>query len=435
MSFPELNMSDLRAEGDNLYKLISKLYPICRSITGNGVRETLNIISGFIPLNIQEVSSGTKVFDWTIPKEWNIRDAYIEDSKGRKIIDFKKLNLHVLNYSIPVDKHISLDELKQHLYTIPEHPDLVPYKTSYYQERWGFCMTHNQLLNLKNEDYHVYIDSSLEKGSLSYGELLIKGETSEEILISTHICHPSLCNDNLSGIAIATYLAKTILSKKNRYSYRFVFIPGTIGSIAWLSKNEATLHNIKHGIVLTLLGDESDFTYKRSRRGNEEIDKAFELYFKTSEKPYVIKDFIPYGYDERQYCSPGFNLPVGCFTRKPFGEFAEYHTSADNLEFVKPEKLAESLQITLEIFDILENNEIYINIKPKCEPQLGKYGLYDKIGGTNESKKTQLAALWVLNYSDGEHSLMDIAMKSTIKFSIIKEAADALLECKLLKKK
>jgi aminopeptidase-like protein len=427
--------TEMQAEGAKMYELIKELYPICRSITGEGVRETLRIISGHIPLKINEVPSGTSVFDWKIPKEWNIRDAFIKDSRGHKVVDFSKSNLHVLNYSVPVDKKITYDELKKHLYTLPEHPDLIPYKTSYYQENWGFCMTHNQFLSLKNEEYHVFIDSSLENGSLTYGELLIKGDIPDEILISTHICHPSLCNDNLSGIVIATHLAKFLLNANPRYSFRFLFIPGTIGSITWLKINENNVHRIKHGLVLTLLGDNSDFTYKKSRQGNATIDKAVELLLTTNNKPYSIIDFVPYGYDERQYCSPGFDLPLGCFTRKPFGEFPEYHTSADNLDFVRSEKLGESLQAVIEILQIIENNRAYINLNPKCEPQLGKYGLYDKIGGTNESKSTQLAMLWVLNYSDGSNSLLDIALKSGIKFGIIKNAADALYECKLLKKK
>lgn len=420
--------------GSEMYRLITRLYPICRSITGEGVRETLNIISQYIPMEMHEVPSGTRVFDWTIPKEWNIKSAYIENSEGKKIIDFENLNLHVLNYSIPVNKHVSLDELKSHLYSLPEYPDLIPYKTSYYQENWGFCMAHSQLLSLKEGDYHVFIDSSLENGSLTYGELLIKGEISDEILISTHVCHPSLCNDNLSGIVISTHLARLISNSKPKYSYRFLFIPGTIGSITWLKMNEKKVKKIKYGLVITLLGDDSDFTYKKSRKGNTAIDRAVELYLKTNNKPSALIDFVPYGYDERQYCSPGFDLPVGCFTRKPYGEFPEYHTSADNLEFVKPDRLSESLQAVAGILDILENNNTYINLNPKCEPQLGKYGLYDKLGGTNESKISQLALLWVLNYSDSFNSLLDIALKSKIKFGIIKIAADALCECNLLKK-
>jgi aminopeptidase-like protein len=431
----EKNKVDPDRAGLEMYALISELYPVCRSITGNGVRETLKIISAHIPLRTYEIPTGTKVFDWEVPKEWNIRDAYIKDSKGNKIVDFKRLNLHVLNYSTPVNKHVTLDELKKHVFTIPDQPDLVPYKTSYYNENWGFCMSYNQLLSLKDDTYHVYIDSSLENGSLTYGELLIKGKSTDEVLVSTHICHPSLCNDNLSGIAVATFIAKYLADIKMKHTFRFLFIPGTIGSITWLSINEKTVNKIKHGLVITLLGDDSDFTYKRSREGNAEIDKSVETFLSTSDKPFAVSDFVPYGYDERQYCSPGFNMPVGCFTRKPYGEFPEYHTSADNLDFVRPEKLGESLQALLDMLYIIENNETYINLSPKCEPQLGKRGLYDEIGGTSEGKITQLALLWVLNYSDGFHSLLDIAMKSKIKFGIIKNAADALFKFNLLKKK
>ncbi|MBN2612176.1 MAG: DUF4910 domain-containing protein [Bacteroidales bacterium] len=419
--------------GDEMYYFITRLYPYCRSITGNGTRQTLADISSIIPLAITEVPTGTKAFDWEVPKEWNIRDAWIKDSNGKKILDFHQLNLHVLNYSIPVNKQVPLTELKKHLYTLPDQPELIPYKTSYYEEKWGFCMSHNQFSQLKDELYHVYIDSSLETGSLTYGELFLKGDTDDEVLISTHICHPSLCNDNLSGIAVATWLAKQLTNQKLRYSYRFLFIPGTIGSITWLSRNEKDVKKIKHGLVITLLGDSSDFTYKRSRKGNALIDKTVETWLKTSGKSYTISDFIPYGYDERQFCSPGFDLPVGCFTRKPFGQFPEYHTSADNLTFVKPEKLEESLNALSDIIEIIEKNETYINLNPKCEPQLGKRGLYEKTGGTNDSKITQLAALWVLNYSDGTNSLLDIASRSGLPFSTILKAAEALKECKLLK--
>lgn len=434
---PNQNVNHIEKDnpGSDMYGLLSGLYPYCRSITGDGVRKTLESISGIIPLKMSEVPTGTKVFDWEIPKEWNIRDAFIKDAKGNKILDFHQLNLHVLNYSTPVNKKVSLDELREHLYTLPEQPDLIPYKTSYYQENWGFCMSHKQYLSLRDEMYHVSVDASLTDGSLTYGELLIKGKTSEEILISTHICHPSLCNDNLSGIVTATFLAKHLMSQSLKYTYRFLFIPGTIGSIAWLALNEKTASRIKGGLVLALLGDNSDFTYKKSRKGESLMDQAVKAYLNASGIPNTILDFIPYGYDERQYCSPGFDLPVGCLTRKPFGEFPEYHTSADNLEFVKPDKLNESLKVVTEILEIIEKNETYINLNPKCEPQLGKRGLYNKIGGTNESKITQIAALWILNYSDGSHSLLDIVMKSKIPFGIVRNAADALLKCNLLRKK
>ncbi|MBA7549993.1 putative polysaccharide biosynthesis protein with aminopeptidase-like domain protein [subsurface metagenome] len=293
-------------------------------------------------------------------------------------------------------------------------------------------MSHNQREALPDEEYEVVIDSSLEPGHLSYGEYFIQGESEEEILISTHICHPSLCNDNLSGISIAANLADILSSKSNRYSYRFLFIPGTIGSIVWLSQNEELVHRIKHGLVITLLGDESGFSYKKSRRGNAEIDRVVEHYFNSNNITLNTIDFYPYGYDERQFCSPGFNLPVGCFTRNPHGEFPEYHTSADNLDFVKPEKLEESLDRLQDIIFILEKNVTYLNTNPKCEPQLGKRGLYDKIGGSNESKSLQLAVLWVLNQSDGQNSLLDIAEKAQLDFRLVYQAALALMDGKLL---
>ena len=418
--------------GTEMFQLISECYPICRSITGDGVRDTLKLVGNIIPIDTFEVPSGTKVFDWEIPKEWNIKKAYIKDSTGNKIVDFQDSNLHVLNYSVPVHRNVSLVELKEHLFTLPEHPEWVPYRTSYYQENWGFCMAHNQLANLKDGNYEVVIESSLEKGSLTYGEYFIPGELKDEVLISTHICHPSLCNDNLSGIAVSAFMARYLSKQPLRYSYRFLYVPATIGSIAWLSLNEKNLNKIKHGLVITLLGDSSDFTYKRTRRSDAEIDLILEHYLKHAGKPFKIIDFIPYGYDERQYCSPGFNLPVGRFTRAPYAEFPEYHTSADNLEFISPENLAAAYTALLNVLFILENNHSYINQNPKCEPMLGKRGLYQKIGGQSDSSQTQLAALWVLNMSDGNHSLLDIAIKSGIQFKIIKNAADALVDCDLL---
>lgn len=423
--------SDIAQE---IYQLITELYPICRSITGDGFRKTLKILQQHIPLSVHEVPTGTEVFDWKVPKEWNIKDAYIKNSQGEKIVDFANLNLHVVNYSIPVHQKISLDELKSHLFTLPDYPDWVPYRTSYYKESWGFCLSHNQFLQLQDEEYEVCIDSSLEPGNLTYGEYFIPGASSEEVLISCHACHPSLCNDNLSGIAIAVFLAKRLSQTKNHYSYRFVFIPGTIGSITWLSVNEANVHRIKHGLVLTCLGDAGNFTYKKSRRGNTEIDEIVSYVLNNSGHDYKIIDFFPYGYDERQYCSPGFNLAVGCFMRSPHGSFPEYHTSADNLDFVKPQYLADSFAQCVSILNILDSNQVYVNQKPKCEPQLGKRGLYRSVGGQKDSGLNEMAILWVLNLADGDHTLLDIAKKSGMPFDDIKTAADKLSQTDLLKK-
>ena len=425
-------MIDNKGVGGEMYRLIEELYPICRSITGDGVRQTLAIIKKHIPLKTQEVPSGTKVFDWTVPKEWNIRGAYIKNSRGETIVDFKDSNLHVMSYSIPVRKRVSLDELKKHVFTLEEYPDWVPYRTSYYRENWGFCMAHSRYLALENGEHEVSIDTSLEDGSMTLGELVIQGDTSEEILVSTHTCHPSLCNDNLSGIALCTFLAKHLMESRPRYTYRFLFIPGTIGSIAWLALNEDKIARVKMGMVVTLVGDSGGFTYKKTRSGDSELDAAVVHALAHSVDSYSVREFIPYGYDERQYSSPGINLKVGSLTRTPFGEFPQYHTSADNLEFVKPNALAEALAVYQRIFHIIENNKTYRNTNPRCEPQLGRRGLYDNTGGSNEKQLNQMAILWVLNYSDGKHSLMNIAEKANLPFEDICFAADRLIKCNLL---
>ena len=424
---------DFGAAGSQMYQLVSELYPICRSITGNGVRETLNKIKTVIPLEVKEVPSGTPFFDWKVPKEWNIEDAWIKNSKDEKIVDFKKSNLHVLNYSAPIRKKVDLNELKAHLFTMPDHPDWIPYRTSYYQENWGFCIPHKQFVGLKDKSYEVLIDSSLTEGSLTFGEFYLKGASSDEVLISTHICHPSLCNDNLSGIALSAILGWHLSKISLKYSYRFLFIPGTIGSIIWLGLNKKNASKIKHGLVVACVGDSGNFTYKKTRLGRAEIDKIVMYALQSSAKDFSVIDFFPYGYDERQYCSPGFNLPVGCLMRTPHGEYPEYHTSADNLEFVKPENLSLSLALLLDVLNIVEENRKYMNQNPMCEPQLGRRGLYQHIGGHADSKQFQLALLWTLNLSNGQNSLLDISKRSGLDFGLISEAAHILAEKNLLK--
>lgn len=416
-----------------MHAFMTELYPICRSITGNGVRDTLRRIQQRIPLDIQEVPSGTKVLDWTVPMEWNIADAYVKNAAGERVVDFRASNLHVMGYSTPVRKRMPLEELRPHLFTLPDQPERIPYRTSYYQANWGFCLRHSQLLEIPDGEYEVCIDSTLEPGHLTYGECFLKGERADEILISCHVCHPSLCNDNLSGIAVATSLAQLLSGQARRYSYRFLFIPATIGSITWLALNEARIPGITHGFVLTGVGDSGPFTYKQSRRGNAEIDRAFQHVLQHSEHPHAVVEFSPYGYDERQYCSPGFDLPVGCFMRTPHGQYAEYHTSADNLTFVGPEHLAESLTQCRSVLDVIEHNRTYLNQNPKGEPQLGRRGLYRAIAGQQEGNQVELALLWVLNLSDGSHSLLDIAATSGLRFAAIKAAADALNESGLLR--
>ena len=435
MNITDIKTLDLNEISNQMYQFISELYPICRSITGNGFRETIQRIKNYIPLTIHEVPTGTQVFDWTVPKEWNIKDAYVKNLKGEKVIDFNKSNLHVVNYSVPVNQKMHLKDLKEHLFTLPDYPEWIPYRTSYYKESWGFCLSHKQFLELQDEEYEVCIDSSLEDGHLSYGEYFIKGEKSDEVLISCHTCHPSLCNDNLSGVALAAFLGKYLSGLSLSYSYRFIFIPGTIGSITWLCLNEAQVSKIKHGLVVTAVGDPGKSTYKKSRRGDAEIDNAVINVLKNSGEDYEITDFSPYGYDERQFCSPGFNLPVGCFMRTPHGRYPEYHTSADNLDLVQPQYLADSLEKFLSVLQVLENNKKYLNQNPKCEPQLGKRGLYRAIGGHTDAKSSELAMLWVLNLSDGNHTLLDISNMSGLKFDLVKKAADTLLEYDLLKSK
>jgi aminopeptidase-like protein len=424
---------DLNGIGQEMYQRIAALYPFCRSITGDGVRQTLQALQRDIPLTIHEVPTGVRVFDWTVPKEWNIRDAYIKNAKGERIVDFKNSNLHVVSYSTPTKKKVSLEELKEHVFTLPEHPEWIPYRTTYYKENWGFCLSHKQFLELRDEEYEVCIDASLEDGHLTYGECYLPGQSRDEVLLSCHICHPSLCNDNLSGIALMTLLAKFLQPLSRRYSYRFLFIPGTIGSIVWLCLNEAKVANIKHGFVVAGVGDAGDFTYKRSRRGDAEIDRIAAHVLKHAGTAYNIIDFIPYGYDERQFCSPGFNLPVGCVMRTPHNEYPEYHTSADNLDFVRPQYLVDSFVKCASMLRLVEGNQAYVNQNPKCEPQLGKRGLYRPIGGQALGKADELALLWTLNLSDGHHTVLDIAEKAGCRFEAIRHAADALVKSGLLK--
>jgi aminopeptidase-like protein len=427
--WPRLFTGDI---GDEIFALAVKIFPICRSITGEGVRQTLRELSVHIPLEVHEVPTGTTVFDWTIPKEWNIRDAYIKNERGEKIVDFAQSNLHVMSYSVPVRRKISLGELKTHLHTLPNQPDLIPYRTSYYAENWAFCIPHRKLESLSDQTYEVMIDSSLTDGHLTYGEYFHKGEIEDEFLLSAHVCHPSLANDNCSGVALLAQLAKRMTGLQTRYSYRFVFAPGTIGAITWLARNEHNSQCIKHGLVISMVGDGGGPTYKKSRRGNAKIDRAMVHSLHHSGLMSTILDFFPYGYDERQYCSPGFNLPVGSFQRSRFGEFPQYHTSADNLDFMRPEHLAQSFQLIVETLDVIENDVVYRNTMPKCEPQLGKYGLYGAIGGDREAAAANKATLWVLNLSDGRHSLLDIAERADLPFNVIRSTAQKLQQHGLL---
>jgi aminopeptidase-like protein len=414
--------------GNEMHALVERLYPLCRSITGDGVRETLKIVSELVPLDVHEVPTGTEVLDWTVPSEWNIRDAYVKDPDGNRVIDFAACNLHVVGYSVPVHTTLTLDELKPHLHTLPDQPELIPYRTSYYNQTWGFCLSEKTLQSLGPGPYEVRIDSTLEPGHLTYGEYVVRGRTDEEILISCHTCHPSLANDNLAAIAVATALAQRL--DDPHHTFRFVFAPGTIGAITWLARNRDRTQKIKHGLTLACAGDAGPLTYKRSRRGDAAVDRVMEYVLR--ERDHTILDFSPYGYDERQYCSPGFNLPVGGLTRTPYAGYPEYHTSGDNPDFVRPEALEDTLQVLSEAVGILERDRHYRNLSPYGEPQLGRRGLYDSLGGRSDTKQAQMAMLWVLNLSDGDHGLLDIARRGGLPFDTVAEAADALRDKGLL---
>lgn len=415
--------------GERMQALASRLFPLCRSITGDGVRETLREVAGRIPLEIHEVPSGSRVLDWTVPDEWNIRDAYIAAADGRRVVDFAESNLHVVSYSEHVREEMGLEDLRPHLHVHAERPDWIPYRTSYYTRDWGFCLTRNQLEALEDGTYEVVIDSTLAPGSLTYGECFLPGQSEEEILLTTHVCHPSLANDNVSGIVLLAEVGAALAELPRRCSHRLLFIPGTIGSVAWLARNEARLSRVIGGLVIACIGDSAPLSYKRSRRGDSPVDRAGAHVVERNGGR--ILDFVPWGWDERQFNSPGFDIPVGCLTRSLEGEFPEYHSSADDLDLISADRLESALQATLEILDVLEHDRAYRNLVPKGEPQLGKRGLYRGLGGPDPGTE-QLAILWVLNQSDGSHTMLDIAERSDLAFSDIRRAADALLEAGLL---
>jgi aminopeptidase-like protein len=420
-----------RREGEALYDLCKRLYPLCRSITGDSVRATLKDLQQIVPLHLHEVPSGRQVFDWKVPLEWNLREAFIEDERGKRIVDTANHNLHVVSYSVPTDLRCSRTELDGHLHSLPEHPTWVPYRTAYYSPAWGFCLAHQQRMSLPDENYRVVIDATLKEGSLTYGELYLPGSTGRDILISTHICHPSLANDNLSGIAVAAHLAKHFLNQRLRLGLRFVFVPGTIGAIAWLAENERDVPRIRDALVISGVGDNGHFTYKKSRRGNGLLDRIFARRFAATDNS--VRPFFPYGYDERQYCSPGFDIAAGCLMRTPYGEYDEYHTSADNLAFIGADALQQSLELCIGAIDEAQHDVRYVNMNPKCEPQLGRRGLYDQIGAESKSSEIQLAQLWMLSYSDGDHSLADIHDLSGIDSRTLAKAAERLESAGLLK--
>ncbi|MFF7813810.1 DUF4910 domain-containing protein [Streptomyces sp. NPDC007945] len=423
----------MRTPGEEMQALVERLYPLCRSITGDGVRATLDIVGEYVPLRVHEVPTGTRVLDWTVPQEWNIRDAYVADATGRRVVDFAASSLHVLGYSVPVAATMPLSELRGHLHTLPDQPDLVPYRTSYYTPRWGFCLSQNTLDALPDGPYEVRIDSTLADGHLTYAEHVVPGRVADEVIVSSHVCHPALANDNLAGIAVAVFLARALAEGTPHYTYRFVFAPGTIGAITWLARNAERIERVRHGLVLACAGDRGRLTYKRSRRGDAEIDRVLRHVLETSGRPHEIVEFTPYGYDERQYCSPGFDLGVGSLSRTPYGGYPEYHTSADDPDFVSPEAMEDTLAVCREAFGVLDRNRRYVNLSPYGEPQLGRRGLYDSLGGRSDAKEAQLAMLWVLSLSDGGPSLLDVAERSGLPFDAVATAAEALRDAGLIK--
>ncbi len=419
--------------GAELHALAARLFPIPRSITGEGVRRSLGVLAEKIALEIHEIPTGTPVFDWTVPREWRLRAAHITAPDGRRIADAAEHNLQILGYSTPFRGRLALAELRRHLFSLPDKPALIPYRTSYYQEQWGFCLPHRLVETLPEGEYEVVVDSELFAGSLTYGELALAGESSAEVLFSTHCCHPSLANDNLSGMVVAAALAARLAARPRRkLSYRFLFLPGTIGAIAWLATNREKRAAIRHGLVLAGLGAPGGFHYKKTRNGNAPIDREVERALARMGENLEVTEFIPFGYDERQFNSPGVDLPAGSFTRTPFGRYPEYHTSADNLDFIRPEALAGALAALEGIVDGLESRECYRNLAPDCEPQLGRRGLYRAIGGDDAGRERELAILWMLNQSDGDHSLADIAERSGIALAALREATEALVAAELL---
>ncbi len=409
--------------------LMHAMYPLCRSITGDGVRRTLDLVDAWAPLQRSEVPSGTPVFDWEVPAEWNIVDAYVADATGRRLIDFKAHTLHVVSCSTPVRARMTRAELEPHLHSLPAHPDRIPYRTSYYRENWGFCLRDADRQQLGEGPFDVVIDSSLAPGHLSYGECVVPGESTDEALVYTHVCHPSLANDNLTGIAVAAALARALRAERPRLTWRIVFAPGTIGSLTWLARNESLLPRIRAGLVIGLLGDGGALTYKRSRQGDALVDRVAGLLVPPAGGRQV--DFDPCGYDERQFCSPGFDLPVGRLTRTPNGQYDEYHTSADDMTLVQPAAIEGALAVLVDMLAAIDANRRWLNLSPKGEPRLGKRGLYGSLGGAGPGDDER-ALLWLLNQSDGQHDLLAIAQKSGVSLPALVKGAQALEAAGLL---
>lgn len=425
--------ADLPALGREAHAFMADVFPLCRSITGEGLRETLRRVGAIAPLRLTEVPTGTVAFDWTVPREWNVRDAWVADATGRRVIDFRASNLHVVNYSVPVRARMSLEDLRPRLHALADHPSWVPYRTSYYKEDWGFCLSQEALDRLPAGEYEAVIDATLADGSLTYGECVLPGASEEEVLVSSHACHPSLANDNLSGVAVAAILARQLAGAERRHTWRFLFAPGTIGAIVWLARNEDRVRRIRAGLVLACVGDPGPVIYKRSRRGDAEVDRAAAHVLASRGRGDQVVPFSPYGNDERQFCSPGFDLPVGAVTRSGHDRNERHHTSADDLASVSPEALGDSIGACLAIAAVLEGNATVTSLNPKCEPQLGRRGLYRAFGGRVDQAAVESALLWVMSCGDGAHTLLDVAERAALPFSVVVDAARALEAAGLLR--
>ena len=425
--------AELADSGQRMLDLMRELYPICRSITGPGVRDTLQRVSRIAPLTLTEIPTGTPVFDWTIPREWAVTEAWLEHESGRRFADFARSNLHVVGYSVPTDATMTLEELRPRIHTLPKRPDWIPFRSSYYSEDWGFCMSEHERLSMPPGRYRAVIRSRLYEGSLTLAEYVHPGRSEEEVLVFAHTCHPSLCNDNLSGIVVAAELARQLQGLDTHYTYRFVFAPATVGSIAWMATNEARLGRIRHGLVLAMLGDAGPFHYHRSRTGAAAIDRAAAQVLRSWHPDAGTIAFSPWGFDERQFNSPGIKLPVGRLNRALTGQYPQEHTSADALELMSAGALAEAWRTSLRIFEVLEHDRRWLNLSPKGEPQLGRRGLYRTTGGYYDGvADRQMGLLWVLNQSDGETSLLDIAERSGLEFGLLAQCARDLETAGLL---
>lgn len=424
----------MKDTGAELHAMAARLFPLHRAQTGEGVRETLRTLQEWAPVAMHEVPSGTQVFDWRVPPEWTLREAYVADRTGTRVIDVARSTLHLVNGSVPVRETMAWDALAPHLHALPDQPHLVPYRTAFFRDEWGFCLSQHDLDAMRADDrgpYEVAIDADMADGSLTYGELVLAGTSDEEVLFHAHTCHPSLANDNLSGICVAAMLARVLGARERRLTYRFLFAPATIGPIAWLATNADVLPRIRHGLVLALLGDAHPFTYKRTR-DDAPIDRVMAHVLRG--RPHAIDPFVPWGYDERQFASPGIDLAMGCLMRSRPGGFAEYHTSADDLDLVTAEALGQSLALLLDAVDVLEGDVAYRNLRPHGEPRLGPHGLYRSLPAEADLRELQQAVQWVLNLSDGRHTLLDVAERAGMGFATVRDAADRLEACGLLER-